>query len=583
MASELVRAFTLPGAAALSLLVGCSDSKTPAGEGSSAVPPASDLAIRLIDRSAESGLRGIVHAGANPPREIVEVKGTGLGLVDVDGDGAFDVFVPGGADLDNPNEGPGASLYLHTGGLRFEDATERVGLDFRRWGQGVAAGDVDGDGRDDIYIAAFGRDALLVNRPGPKLVEETETRGLGSTDWGTGCALADLDLDGDLDLYVVQYLPFDPAAPPPRASFLGVETFGGPIGLAATGDLLYQNDGAGHFRDVTATSGVGAAQASHGLGVVVADLDDDGHQDIYVGNDSMPNQLFRGLGGMVFEEVAGAVGVAVSGDGAGQATMGIALADVDDDGRADIFSTNFADDTNTLLVRAAGDALRWRDQTRAFGLGLVSRPFLGWGTVFADLDQDGDEDLVAVNGHVYGDEVARRLGSQRAQQPLLFECRGPRFERVEPEAHAGEPGAAWLAAEHADRSLVAHDFDGDGDLDLLVLAVLEPLRLLENVSERPKDSLRVELSDGRTGRANRRGIGARIELHSGAGETQRTQVRWLAAGGSYFAQAAPVAHFGVPAGTGPHRLVVRWPDGFVQERGDVNAGTRVVVERPAEN
>ena len=567
----------LKGAAAatLALVSACNEPSAPAPSAESD----SALSIRLVDRSAQSGLAGLVHAGANPPREIVEVKGTGLALVDVDGDGSFDVFVPGGADLTDPGEGPGARLYLHAGGLRFEDATIRVGLDFRRWGQGVAVGDVDGDGRDDIYVAAFGRDGLLRNRPGPLLVEETEARGLGSEDWGTGCAFADLDLDGDLDLFLAQYLPFDPAAPPPRASFLGVETFGGPIGLPATGDRLYENDGTGHFRDVTDSSGIGASEARHGLGVVIVDFDDDGHPDIYVGNDSMPNQLFRGLGGMRFEEIAGAVGVAVSGDGAGQATMGLALGDVDGDGRADIFSTNFADDTNTLLVRAAGDGLRWRDQTRAYGLGLVSRPFLGWGTVFADLDHDGDEDLVAVNGHVYGDEVARRLGSKRNQTPLLFERRGPRFERVEAGQHPGDEGAAWLLAEHPDRSVVAHDFDGDGDLDLLVLAVLEPLRLLENLSERPGDSLRVELADRRAGQGNWRGIGARIELRSGLGAELRTQVRWLAAGGSYFAQGAPVVHFGVPADTGPHRLTVRWPDSFVQELADVTPGQRVLVER----
>jgi hypothetical protein len=523
--------------------------------------------LHFTDATARSGIALSLTSGAAVPTQVVEVKGGGLALFDCDNDGDLDLFVPNGATLDAPTAGPGARLFENLGGLRFRDVTAERGLAFRGWGMGVAVGDVDGNGFDDVYIAAFGPDALLLN-DGKRFTDATAAAGLGDPRWGTAAAFGDLDGDGDLDLYVANYLEFDPKRPPAGATFRGQPVFAGPKGLAPSADALYENLGGGRFRDASASSGVAAARASYGLGVAILDLDADGRQDVFVGNDSMPSFLFVNQGGLRFAERALAAGLALNGDGEAQATMGIAIGDVNADGRPDVFTTNFADDTNTLRVSLPGAVAAWEDRTRQYNLGAVSRPFLGWATGFFDFDHDGDEDLLVFNGHVYPTATIETMDSAYRQTPLLFERAGARFERVLPD-RAG----AWLAETHVDRSAAFGDLDGDGDVDVVVGERGGPVRVLENDGARGH-WLAVALSDRRAGVGNRHGLGSRVVLRQGA----ITQTRWIVSGGSFQSASAPVAHFGLADG-GPVSLEVTWSDGTVQKVDGVAVDRAARVER----
>jgi hypothetical protein len=527
--------------------------------------PAAPAPFSFTDATPGSGLALTLTSGGDPPRQIVEVKGGGLALLDFDGDGDLDVFAPNGAALEDPAHGAGARLFANDGDLRFRDATAQAGVAFAGWGMGVAAGDVDGNGCDDLFIAAYGPDALLLNTAG-RFADATAAAGLGDPGWGTGSALGDLDQDGDLDLYLARYLELDLAAPPPPTRFLGVEVFAGPAGLTPLADRLYLNDGGGAFADATAASGCADVRPSYGLGCLILDFDEDGLADVFVGNDSMPNFLFAGRGGGRFEDVALKAGVAVNGDGDAQATMGIAYGDVNGDGRADLFTTNFMNDTDTLFA-SLGAGLSFADRSQLSGLGHATRPFLGWAAIFCDLDQDADEDLVAFNGHVYPEAAVKALGSSVRQTPLCFEREGERFRRVEPE-----PGS-WLAEPHNDRSAVCGDLDGDLDLDLVVGERNGPVRLLRNDGA-AGPALLVRLRDARPGARDRRGLGAKVTLLAAGGERQ---VRWIASGGSYLSASAPDAHFGLGALAGPFALEVRWPDGAVQRLDGETAGRVEVV------
>ena len=416
----------------------------------------------FTDVTAAAGVALTMTSGGTPARQILEVKGGGLALLDADGDGDLDLFVPNGATLEAPEAGPGARLFLNEGGdeLRFVDRTAEAGIELRRWGMGVAVGDVEGDGRDDLFVSCYGENALLRNAGG-RFEDATAAARLGHRGWGTGCAFGDLDQDGDLDLYLVNYLEFDVAAPPPPAELLGVAVFTGPKGLVPQADVLYVNAGDGVFGDATAASGCAAAPASFGLGAVILDFDEDGRQDVFVGNDSMQNFLFAGRGGLRFENVGLSSGVACNADGESQATMGIAVGDVDGNGLADLFTTNFMGDTNTLHLNRGG--MQFADRTLLHGLGMLSRPFLGWAAMFYDLEHDGDEDLVVFNGHVYPESIAAQLGSSHAQEVLVFAREGERFRRATSDAPD-----SWLSARHCDRSAAFGDLDGDGDVDCVV-------------------------------------------------------------------------------------------------------------------
>lgn len=568
--ASLLAAGRLLAGGFLASLAACGGSEEPGGgpdapQGSGERPgaPEPSAALAFVDATADSGIDFRITAGADPPRQILEVKGGGCALFDLENDGDLDVFFPNGSTLDSPGRGPGARLYANQGEARFADRSAELELDFDRWGQGVAVGDANGDGFDDLYVTAFGANALLWNRDGLRLESSAQAAG-SEEEWSTGCAFGDLDRDGDLDLYVVNYLEFDPEQPPEPTSYFEVPVFRGPMTLTAQADRAWENDGSGGFRERTEAWGMRAVTPSYGLGAVVVDLDLDGWQDVFVGNDSMPNFVFQGSE-QGFSDASSSSGLASNQDGQNQATMGIALGDLNEDGAPDVFTTNFERDTNTLHLSRSG--MRFRDRTGPHGLGAPSKMSLGWSAGFQDFDHDGDEDLLVFNGHVYGADIASQLEARRAQAPLLFERSGARFEPV-----GGPEHGAWLSEAHVDRGAAFGDLDRDGDVDVVVTAMDSPVRVLENVGA-SGPWLVVALSDS-TG-ANPRGLGARLRIQSG----ELVQTRWILSGTSFLSASAAEAHCGFPAGSPPASVEVHWPDGTITLRSGVSLSQRLVIER----
>lgn len=518
------------------------------------VAPAGSVSIQLQDVTKSSGIDFTTTSGDAVSSQILEVKGGGIALIDMDNDGDFDLFFPNGATLAQPARGPGARLYENLGGMVFRDVTASSGIDHHAWSFGCAVGDFDADGIDDIYIACAGPDHLLKNLSGGKFADVTDAAGLGHENlWGTSAAFADLDGDHDLDLYVVNYVECDPAKPIPPAQFRGLEVINGPRGLVAQPDLLYENLGNGTFADRSVESGIRAPQASYGLNVAVIDLTHDGLPDIYVGNDSKSNFLFKNLGGLRFQEIGTRTGTATNIDGAEQATMGIAIGDVNNDARADILTTNFSDDTNTLFVQR-NDGF-FDDRTSQYGVGIPSRTLCGWGAAFVDLDHDGDEDIFVVNGHVYPQATRATMNSDYAQPPLVMSRDGARFSQLKDAAQS------WLNAPRRDRSLVIADLDGDGDQDAVVVGLNEPVQVLKNTHDSKEDWVIIALNDT-AHPANRHAVGARVELSVG----DLHETRWIIGGGPFQSNTSLQAHFGLGAVTlanaqMPIQVSVTWPGG----------------------
>ena len=553
----------------LLVLLGCGDPSTERNATPEESESADAVPVRLVRIDEAAGLATIdITTGEDPATTILEVKGTGLGVLDADGDGDLDLVVPNGSTLDRPAAGPGAiylrNLLVENGRLEFEDATAGSGLESHRdWSFGVASGDVDGDGHQDLVIATLGRDRLWLGSGDGTFEDVSDRWGLPEEEsgWTATAGLGDLDADGDLDLVTVGYLDIDPSDPPGTSTFRGIEVLSGPRGLEPRADRWFENVGDRfEVREVPAT-------ARYGLNLVILDVDGDGRQDVIVGNDSHPNQYHRNLGDWNFEEIAVRTGIAMNREGDAQATMGMAVADVDGDARPDLFSTNFSSDTNTLHVNREGF---FDDLTRPMGLAEGSRPMLGWATEFVDLDHDGDEDLLAVNGHVYPQATMESMDSTHAQAPGLWLKEGDRFRFIDPtdpDRSSMVAANAWLTEPRHDRAAVFADLDRDGDVDVVIAERNGSLRILENRHDRTDDWIVVEPVPA---------LGAEVEIETARG----VQRRWIRGGGPFQSNVAPEAHFGLgPAASGPVRIRVRWPDGGM---ADVTSdpGRRVRVERP---
>jgi hypothetical protein len=443
---------------------------------------------------------------------------------------------------------------------------------------GVCVADVDGNGYPDLYVTGVGGNRLFLNRDGERFDDATESAGVAGGGWSTGCAFADADRDGDLDLFVARYLDLELDRLPEfgrgdLCHYRGIPVQCGPRGLPGRSDLYFRNDGGGEgggagvrFTEVGAAVGLGDEERRYGLGVGWFDADGDGWQDLYVANDTQPNYLYLNKKDGTFEDVSYLFGVAVSEDGKEQGSMGIAVGDYLNRGWPSLFVTNFSEEYNAFYRNHQGGY--FTDESFRTRLATVGLRHVGWGTSFADLDNDGWLDLMVVNGHVYPqiDDVDMEASAPYRQRRMLFRNRGDGgFDEV---VVAGGP----LSAETVSRGLAVGDLDLDGRLDVVINDLDGKAQLLRNETPTPGHWLLVRLEgEGRMTDA----IGARITIRTGGEE----RVRWVRSGTGYLSQDDPRQHFGLGTAKKVDAVEVRWPDGSATRRENVEVDRLIVIRQ----
>jgi hypothetical protein len=526
--------------------------------------------FHFVDVTAEAGLTRLIHSGRPGKEHLLDSAGTGAAWLDYDADGFLDVYIVNAWKLSGGEvvERGENALYRNRGDGTFEDVTQPAGVSGAgHWGSGVAVADYDDDGRQDILVTNFGPNILYHNRGDGTFENVAATAGVEAPGWNTGAAFFDADGDGDLDLYVAAYIEHsmrDVLDALPTLDWKGVDKVAvGPFGLPGAADRFFLSNGDGTFTDAAAAAGLRDRGLGYGFGVRAFDADGDGDLDLYVANDSDANYLYRNEGDGTFKETGLWSGAAFDANGAAQAGMGVAVGDVDGDANLDIFVTNFAEDFSTLYV-GEGDGF-FRDASNDSGVGPATYGPLSWGAVLADLDNDGDQDLVVANGHIYP-QVDRHpeFGMSYAQRNQLFENVGhARFVDVTDSAGPG------FQVRASSRGLAAGDYDNDGDLDLLFTRLDGSPTLLRNDSATGAwltVACRTDPGAGPT-------IGARVEVVVGG----KRQVRDLASGGSFLSVHDPRLHFGLGAADRADRLSVRWPDGTTTELEEVPGGRMIRV------
>jgi len=512
----------------------------------------------FVDEAAKRGLNAAnTFGGVDSKKFIIETTGTGVAIFDYDNDGWPDIFVVNGTTLD-PLPGkkqPTNHLYHNNHDGSFSDVTAKAGLAHGGWGQGVCVGDYDNDGNEDLFVTYYGKNVLYHNNGNGTFTEVSEKAGVsGNGAWSTGCAFVDYDRDGKVDLFVATYVEFDvKTAPGPgeRASCMwkGVPVMCGPRGLPWGKNMLYHNKGDGTFEDVTLKAKIDRTNGHYGFSVSTLDFDDDGWPDIYVACDSTPSILYHNNQDGTFTDVAVVAGAAFNEDGKEQAGMGSTIGDYNGDGRPDIFKTNFSDDTATLY-RNNGDGT-FDDVTFAAGLGLYTK-YLGWGTMFLDVDNDGWPDLLLVNGHVYPEVDQQHLGSDYQEPRILYQNEGNgKFADI--SANAG-PG---ITTAKSGRGLAVGDLWNDGRISAVVSNMNAPVSLLVNQVKSGNHWIAFKAIGTKS---NRDGIGAKIRVKAG----DRVLVDEIRSGSSYDSNNDMRVHFGLGRAQHVDGVEIRWPSGLTE-------------------
>jgi hypothetical protein len=510
----------------------------------------------FTDVTAQAGIT-FRHTSDPAKKYIVESMSGGVILLDYDRDGWPDIYftnAPTVAMAIAGQHSPGA-LYHNNHDGTFTDVTRHSGLQNSCFAMGGAVGDYNNDGWPDLYLTCLGGNNLFRNNGDGTFTDVTAKAGVSDGRWSTGAAFGDYDGDGFVDLMVTNYVDFHlddlPAfGSSPFCKYRGLDVQCGPRGLKGAGDSLFHNNGDGTFTDVSKAAGVSDPAGFYGLGVLWVDLNNSGRPDIYIANDSTPKFLYRNLGKGKFEEIGLESGTALNAEGAEQASMGLAAGDYLHTGRQSLYVTNFSDE-NDVLYRNDGN-WQFTEVSYPSGVGAPSLPWVKWGTAFADFDNDGWLDLIAVSGHVYP-QVDTLAAGARYREPALLEIN--RHDGT--FCDASDLAGPALVEKHVSRGLAVGDLFNNGNLDVVVENLDGSPSILKNAGIPGRHWVSFEMA-GTT--SNRLALNARVTL-TAAGVTQTAEIY---SGGSYLSQSDLRVHFGLGAARQIDSVEIHWPSGKVQ-------------------
>ena len=511
--------------------------------------------VQFVDVAQQAGLTiPNVWGGVDHKRSIIEAKGSGLAFFDYDNDGWLDIYLTNGDRLDAhwpPGKAPTSQLYKNNRDGTFTDVTEKSGLGRTGWQTGVCVGDYNNDGCDDLFCCFWGHNILFHNNGDGTFTDVTHKAGLDQAKvrWGAGCAFLDYDRDSHLDLFVCNYIKLDPSTIPPAGDttycqWKGVPIMCGPRGLPGDTNILYHNNGDGTFTDVSEKSGILIPGPRYSITAVSYDFDNDGWPDIYVAVDSESSILFKNNHDGTFTDVAVMAGCAYNDNGHEQAGMGVAVADYDCDGWFDIFKTNFADDTSNLYHNN-GDGT-FSDVSFASGVGVNNR-YVAWGCGFIDYDNDGWQDIIQINGHVYPEIDNYNFGQTFKNPRLVYKNLGNgRFKDVSAEMGPG------ISERYSSRGAAFGDYNNNGDMDVLILNLNDPPSLLRNEGGNQQNWIKIKLLGTK---CNRTAIGARVRVMTG----KHVQMDEVHSGDSVMSQSDLRLHFGLGKVETVDTIEVKWP------------------------
>jgi len=527
----------------------------------------------FVDITAASGVR-FQHVASHTPRKYLpETMGSGVAIFDYDNDGRLDIFLVNGAPLTDPTpkgtipEKTGPKywnrLFHQKGDETFEDVTEKAGLQGAGYGMGVAVGDYDNDGYEDLYVTAYGGNKLYHNNGDGTFTDVTAQAGVGGGGWSTSAAWVDLDNDGLLDLVVLRYLQWDFDDIWCGDHKEGHRAYCHPDTFKAITPLVYHNEGNG--RSTEAGAQMGLAIAGKGLGIAIADYDRDGRIDLFVANDSMPEFLFHNNGNRRFEEKGLLSQVAVDEDGRTYAGMGVDFEDFDNDGRPDLVVDNLANQMYAIYTNAGDGTFTYT--TRSTGMGRISMLHSGWGLRLIDYDNDGWKDLLIAQGHDL-DTIEQTNPQLHYREPMLLARNtGHGFVDVS-AASARVFHEAWAA-----RGLATGDLDNDGRIDAVVSTNDGPAHVIRNETKTDNHWLTLKLVGHKS---NRDAIGAVVKIVTSRG----AQYAMVTTASSYLSSSDKRVHFGLGPDAVAGTLGIHWPSGISQVLKDVHADRILQVDEP---
>jgi len=527
----------------------------------------------FVDVAQRLGVNFQYRASHTSKKYLLETMGAGVALFDYDNDGLLDIYLVNGAPLADPTpKGTNPQktdpqywnrLYHQKKDGTFEDVTEKAGLQGSGYGMGVAVGDYDNDGFEDLYVTAYGGNKLYHNNGDGTFTDVTQKAGVGGSGWSTSAAWVDLDNDGFLDLVVLRYLDWDFDDVLCGEHKEGFRAYCHPDYFKPIAPLVYHNNRDGTFTEVSQK--LGLSKPGKGLGLAIADYDHDGHIDLFVANDSMAEFLYHNKGDGTFEDLGLVSEVAVDIDGRTYAGMGVDFADYNNDGWPDIVVTDLANQRYALYQNNHDGSFSYASST--VGIGQMTLAHSGWGIRFFDYDNDGWKDLLIAQGHDL-DTIELSHPNLRYREPMLL-ARNTGHEFVDVSAQSGDVfHQAWVA-----RGLAIGDLDNDGRLDAVVTTNDGPVHVLHNETKTQNHWILLKLVGHKS---NRDAIGAEIAIVTSVGLQSAT----VSTAGSYLSASDKRVHFGLGKDNTVQKIEIRWPSGIRQTLTNVRADQILQIDEP---